>query len=574
MKKTYVLVLLSISLAFTACGKGDVAQKDGTQESRAQESDSPSGSAETGQADGSQAEGSDGSAIPPGAWGEFSISADETELAPREYATIQDFINSGAGNGFLHSSYETPAEICWDEVFYSGAGITSEYMLSGEELEEYLKLVGRDEVYTDITKLTTAQIEEFVRDKTGTDYKNALRPLSWVYSPKYDTYYFEHGDVNYMQYSVAYGSRVGDTVTLRVEPTEDWGSTEGGAYELVLKDKPGGGYYFYSNRLLWEEGTVEDQTFADIELSEYDIPVAAATYIRKDNGYPIIKIIRENEVADRLIVGGYEEWQNESFVSLDAVAFPDYDMDGNTDIIVVYTTTAGRTLDIFDGYDPEGMSWQKSFSDTEFGYRILEKIKQSNMDINMSEFKKYIGYQGKDYRFSSWQEAYRFIARLENIRYGADGSYDLIYFDGDDVPELVAGVNGYYVSMYTYADGRLYRVMDEWGYGAGGNHGYEYIPKGNKLYNLDVDGAGTDLYESIDMLDQNHKLKNVVEIHTINYDAIYENADVKEKSGSESFIDGKKISDAEYAGYFADRDQYRMIKGSYGYEELLRHISN
>lgn len=263
MKKIYVLVLLSISLAFTACGKGDVTQTDVTQES-----DSPSGSAETGQADGlqaegsqedgSQAEGSDGSAIPPGAWGEFSISADETELAPREYATIQDFINSGAGNGFLHSSYETPAEICWDEVFYSGAGITDEYMLSGEELEEYLKLVGRDEIYTDVTKLTTAQIEEFVRDKTGTDYKNALRPLSWVYSPKYDTYYFEHGDVNYMQYSVTFGSRVEDTVTLRVEPTEDWGNTEGVAYELVLKDKPDGGYYFYSNRLLSEEGAVKN----------------------------------------------------------------------------------------------------------------------------------------------------------------------------------------------------------------------------------------------------------------------------------------------------------------------------
>ena len=40
--------------------------------------------------------------------------------------------------------------------------------------------------------------------------------------------------------------------------------------------------------------------------------------------------------------------------------------------------------------------------------------------------------------------------------------YNLIYFNDDDIPELVVGVNGYYTSLYTYSDGKVYTLMDHW----------------------------------------------------------------------------------------------------------------
>ena len=73
-------------------------------------------------------------------------------------------------------------------------------------------------------------------------------------------------------------------------------------------------------------------------------------------------------------------------------------------------------------------------------------------------------------------------------------SFDLIYFDGDDIPELVAGNTGYYVSMYTYDDGQIYTLMDEWAYGAFGNAGYEYVPKKNLMRNYNSDYAGLVMY--------------------------------------------------------------------------------
>ena len=94
-------------------------------------------------------------------------------------------------------------------------------------------------------------------------------------------------------------------------------------------------------------------------------------------------------------------------------------------------------------------------------------------------------------------------------------TYDLIYFDNDDIPELVAGVDSYYVSLYTYSDGNVNLVMDQWAYGAMGNHGYSYLPRQNVLYNSNADFAGA-LYYEVYMGMKDHKemvTHYVVETH-------------------------------------------------------------
>lgn len=87
-------------------------------------------------------------------------------------------------------------------------------------------------------------------------------------------------------------------------------------------------------------------------------------------------------------------------------------------------------------------------------------------------------------------------------------TYNLIYLDEDGTPELAVGMQGYWVSLYTYKDGVVYEVMDQWPYGAGGNAGYEYIPYENVICNLNADYAGLVLYESYYMMDENYELND------------------------------------------------------------------
>lgn len=90
-------------------------------------------------------------------------------------------------------------------------------------------------------------------------------------------------------------------------------------------------------------------------------------------------------------------------------------------------------------------------------------------------------------------------------------TYDLIYLDEDEIPELVVGHTGYWVSVYTYSGGTLYTVMDDWGYGAMGNHGYEYVPKKNVVRNYNGDLAGAIMKEFYGKINENHELESYYE---------------------------------------------------------------
>ena len=84
--------------------------------------------------------------------------------------------------------------------------------------------------------------------------------------------------------------------------------------------------------------------------------------------------------------------------------------------------------------------------------------------------------------------------------------YNLIYFDEDENPELALGQDGYWISLYTCKDKIVHECMKEWPYGAGGNHGYEYIPYGNLIRNYDTDYAGLVLYESYYTLNSQYEM--------------------------------------------------------------------
>ncbi len=170
---------------------------------------------------------------------------------------------------------------------------------------------------------------------------------------------------------------------------------------------------------------------------------------------------------------------------------------------------------------------------------------------------------------------------------GTDGfQYDLIWFDDDDIPELVAGLNGYYVSMYTYDEesDEVFCVLDDWGYGVGGNAGYEYIPRGNTLRNYDSDYAGMIRYTYFARIGSSHELE---EIGTIEEDYYIDlNGDGEPSWDPDEYTDevqryynltdGREISEEEYRRLVSTGD-FEMIEGRYSADRmksLLNEISN
>ena len=108
----------------------------------------------------------------------------------------------------------------------------------------------------------------------------------------------------------------------------------------------------------------------------------------------------------------------------------------------------------------------------------------------------------------NYQEAYTQIINewiAENPDDADELKCSLVYFDEDDVPELVVKECIGVISMYTYYDGQVHLVMDEWGIG-GGSIGYYYLPKANVMYNHDADMAGAQNWVYFGKMDENHEI--------------------------------------------------------------------
>ena len=77
-------------------------------------------------------------------------------------------------NGFFVTSFSRPEEIDWAQVFYNGAGIRQDP--SDAQREAYDRAVGYQ--MTSLVCISRADVERFVLEKTGTEYRAARKPLS------------------------------------------------------------------------------------------------------------------------------------------------------------------------------------------------------------------------------------------------------------------------------------------------------------------------------------------------------------------------------------------------------------
>lgn len=317
---------------------------------------------------------------------------------------------------------------------------------------------------------------------------------------------------------------------------------------------------------------ISGQTF-EAEMSEYDGKVWFVPYAPGREGQELeLQIVQDDEILTDLYPYVPESLEGQPFTSLDAVSFFDVNFDGYTDIVLVETYGDTSFMAIYYGFDPDGEEYDRSFSRPEV---IADKLNP----LTIGELRSQLGGKNNG-EFTSEREAYRAVLKLWELTYKSELTCDLIYVDEDDTPELVVGREGYWVSMYTYCEGTIYTLMDQWPYGAMGNIGYEYIPRENRMRNYNNDFAGAILYTTymkIMSAERNMLVDVVTQIETYHFDDANGNGmpDEEEQDSigyySVSYVDGAQITSEQYAAYGAG--EYELIGGRMSPTELLQMLA-
>ena len=221
----------------------------------------------------------------------------------------------------------------------------------------------------------------------------------------------------------------------------------------------------------------------------------------------------------------------------------------------------------YDAGEKTGVEYDRYYLDEE----EITKEKYNEYVVN-GEFVTLYGYCGWDsieqalnkpasvtVKDSECKKAYKeVIEQYESAHSTSDAKYDLIDFNGDNVPELVCDVKDYYVSMYTYKDGKVYVVMDDWGYGAFGNYGYQYCPSKNVVMNVNSDMGGAIYNTYYGKMNDNCEIEDMYTLKEEHDDL---GIDVK------YYIDEEEISELEYEDYMIG-GSFFYIEGQYTKEEM------
>ena len=252
------------------------------------------------------------------------------------------------------------------------------------------------------------------------------------------------------------------------------------------------------------------EPFGEVEL----IPL-----IDKDAGkWSSFKIMQGDTELAQVYYSRYHSPKEDDtyYDEISEVGICDINFDGISDVVVVGDTQEGEMIQICTGeYEDysDSYNYYSTFSKPE----AIEDYFGS--DFSAAATIAFLTDGHPDGQFDSYQEAYEMIASRYCLGHDyADYEYKLIYFDDDDVPELVIDYPGYSVSMYTFADGKLILSIDDWGYGAGGNGGYEYYPKEGLAVNYNTDYAGAILYTYYMTMDENYKVSLAYSEKYYNYE--------------------------------------------------------
>lgn len=312
-------------------------------------------------------------------------------------------------------------------------------------------------------------------------------------------------------------------------------------------------------KIQFGENCIAEQTF-EVELSEYSGKVYFVPFApSEDNQGFCMQIIQDGEVLTDIHTYVPMELAEETFSSLDAVSFYDVNYDGYTDIVLIETYGQTSFAAIYYGFDADGYDYERYFIAQE---ELSEAVSNQVEVLSIPEIRSFLADGKKNGEFTSYQEAYKAVSRLCELEGTAGKEYNLIYFDEDDIPELVAGVEGYSISLYTYNDGKVYTLMDHWAYGAMGNMGYEYSPGKNSMRNYNNDFAGAVLYTTYMAVSDQYTMDLVTQIETYNFDDVNGNGfpDENEEESigyySVSYINGEEVTAEKCASFNVGEYEY------------------
>lgn len=176
---------------------------------------------------------------------------------------------------------------------------------------------------------------------------------------------------------------------------------------------------------------------------------------------------------------------------------------------------------------------------------------------------------------NGYAEAYlETVNTFNDENQGSEGiAYSLVDFDGKGAPELVISTDTA-ISLYTYANGRVYTLMDGWGYGAFGVAGYDYIPGGNTLRGYNSDFAGAVRYENYYHIDEKHRFKPIYDKEL--YYTMFDDKNGNQTPDEDEPIDenqghlyygGTELSEEDYASMQIP-GEYESLIGSMSFDEL------
>lgn len=319
---------------------------------------------------------------------------------------------------------------------------------------------------------------------------------------------------------------------------------------------------------LFGENCIAEQTF-EVELSEYSGKVYFVPFVDSASGF-FMQIIQDGKVLTEIPAHVPLNLTGETFTSLDAVSFYDINYDDNTDIVLIGTYGDTSFATVYYGFDADADDYERRFTAQA---QLSENLTRQMEVPSMKEIRLLLADGKRNGEFTGYQEAYRAVIQLYKLNSADEQGYNLIYVDEDNIPELVVGVDDYYTNLYTYRDGKVYTLMNHWGYGAGGNTGYEYSPGRNSLRNYNTDFAGAILYTTYMTVGSQHKIDIIAQIVSYNFDDANGNGILDEEEEESlgkygiNYIDGVMVTPEECAAY--DLGGYEYIRSSMSLEDLM-----
>lgn len=481
---------------------------------------------------------------------EDSSTASTTEDSDKDSAKenkklkkkMQSWLDEPENQMVLLDTFSSTDDINWPFIIqeaakrdFIGTRLTES---SSAMQQEYLQLRTRDELNDGDCFITDEEISSYTLAKVGKSCElnpgDSADSNSVWYRPDGKDYWYCNSyypnAIHYQYYPIPEyefecidAEENGDEIILHAKSY-----TYTNAHEVMTEihlQKTEDDYIVLSNEFQWSEGAV-DLIPADLSMIEGEVTFALyddRRIVDKDSELPTgeyrysIALIQDNQVIDWIYLEDDYDDSFEKVTEINEIAAIDYNMDGISDLAIT-----GRSE---DGYYVQLLNWQEGYngngffsSDWNLSRYVVENLDEPTADDILDYFTGGCSETG----YSDYKQAYYFTALNYFASAGSSlgvhgATFDLIYFNDDDTPELVAGVDGYYVSVYQFIDGYVYPIIDSWPYGAGGNAGYEYYPRSGVIENFDQDGAGAEFYETYWKLNEDtHSMESGLYYHGIN----------------------------------------------------------